>query len=63
MVVISSLLNKSYETNSPLVPGNTVFLKKNNVCNKGAMIFLDNSSRDYLQKDKFSDSFLVLYHV
>lgn len=25
VVVISSLLNKSYETNSPLVPGNTVF--------------------------------------
>lgn len=25
VVVISSLLNKSYETNSPLTPGNTVF--------------------------------------
>lgn len=28
VVVISHLLNKSYETNSPLVPGNTVFFKK-----------------------------------
>lgn len=27
------------------------------------MIFLDNNSRDYLQRDKFSDSFLILYHV
>lgn len=61
-MVISSLLNKSYQTNSSLVPGNTVFLK-NNVCNKGAMIFLDNSC-DYLQRDRVSDSFFhFFYHV
>lgn len=27
------------------------------------MIFLDNNSCDYLQGDKLSDSFLILYHV
>lgn len=59
---MSSLLNKSYEINSPIVPGNSLFLKKN-VCNKGAIIFLDSALCDYLPRGKFSESFLILYHV
>lgn len=27
------------------------------------MIFLDNNSCDYPQRDKFSNNFLILYHV
>lgn len=46
--------------NCPLVPGNTQSYKKKNVCNKGAVMFLDNNSCDHLQDDKFND---ILYHV
>ena len=34
--------------------------QSSNVCEKGAMLFLDNNSCDYLQRDKFSG---ILHHV